>query len=132
MFENYVIFDGECGFCNKTVMFLAKKDLHNKFVFISNVSYEGKRILGSDPLLQSTIQDSIIIIAEDGKTYTRERAFLFFFKQIPKLRLHYYILKGMPFKNWLYRIVAKIRQKLPVKNSCAFNVEADFSKKFIH
>ncbi|MFD0863479.1 thiol-disulfide oxidoreductase DCC family protein [Sungkyunkwania multivorans] len=132
MFKDQVIFDGKCGFCNRTVMFLAKKDVENKFVFVSNESEKGKKILASHQLFKEIIDDSIIVITKDDDAYFRSEAFMFFFKEIAKLRIYYRLLRLVPMKNLCYRLIAKIRRKLPVKNTCEFITDTNFSKKFIH
>ena len=43
--SSVIIYDGNCGFCNKTVRFFAKNDTNNCFKFVSNHSVFGTELL---------------------------------------------------------------------------------------
>jgi predicted DCC family thiol-disulfide oxidoreductase YuxK len=46
MTEKYfIIYDGSCNFCNKMIMFIANNDKHNNFIFVSNLSEFGTKLL---------------------------------------------------------------------------------------
>jgi predicted DCC family thiol-disulfide oxidoreductase YuxK len=44
MVKNTIIYDGECGFCNRFIVFIAKNDTKNVFLFTPNHSDLAKSI----------------------------------------------------------------------------------------
>ena len=61
MNRHWIIYDGECGFCNKAVMFIALHDTNNRFLFISNISSLGSKYLQDNNLI-ATSKITIILI----------------------------------------------------------------------
>jgi predicted DCC family thiol-disulfide oxidoreductase YuxK len=59
--NNIIIFDGDCPFCNKTIMFLAKLDNSDSFSFISNQSTIGKKLI-KEFKLKNLFSETIITI----------------------------------------------------------------------
>jgi predicted DCC family thiol-disulfide oxidoreductase YuxK len=72
MDTNLIIYDGECGFCNKTLLYLAKIDTNNNFLFVSNLSKKGKQILLENNLVEVS-KDSIVVF-NNGQIFTKGKA----------------------------------------------------------
>ena len=68
MSTNLIIYDGECGFCNKTMIFFAKNDSYNHFMFVSNTSKIGVEILSQNHLGQVS-KNSIVVIGYANKKW---------------------------------------------------------------
>ncbi|WP_412476221.1 thiol-disulfide oxidoreductase DCC family protein [Flavobacterium sp. TBRC 19031] len=60
-YKAVVLFDGECNFCNKTVLFIIKYDTNNIFHFASQQSDIGRQLL-KDFGYQSKSTQTIILI----------------------------------------------------------------------
>ena len=126
---NYIIYDGECAFCNNSLMYIAKKDIADDFVFVSNLSVFGEKLL-KDNFVFYDVKNTIILISGDN-VYTRADAFMQIFKKISSLRIIYNILLLLPFKNLLYQVFAKFRKKINFKKSCEIP-SPELMKKFLH
>ncbi|MCC6370276.1 MAG: DUF393 domain-containing protein [Bacteroidia bacterium] len=106
-----LLFDGECGFCNRSVQFFLRREKNKKMHFVALESEEGKAIRNYFELDDKI--DSIILIKEHEAHI----------KSCAALRLTLY-MKGLwplliifivvpPFiRNFFYDLVAKKRMKL--------------------
>ena len=83
--KNIIIFDGDCPFCNKTIMYLAKLDNSNSFHFISNKSKIGEKLINEFEL-KNIFSETIITII-DNKYFFKSNAILKFFKHINKFKI---------------------------------------------
>ena len=69
MGKSFIIFDGNCGFCNKTIMLIAKNDKNNNFKFVSNLSVFGINLL-SKHQIRGLEKSTIILIEKDDGIYS--------------------------------------------------------------
>lgn len=115
--NNIMIFDGDCGFCNKTIIALAKIDKNDNFVFISNKSLEGLKILNNYEL--SKIANETIILISGKKIYFKSRAIIYFFEKINYCSVMIKLSKIFPlkFNDYIYSLISKNRNKI-IKNNC--------------
>ncbi|MEN7546293.1 DUF393 domain-containing protein [Rapidithrix thailandica] len=127
--KKIVIFDGDCPFCNRSVMWLAEMDTDNDFLFVSNLSQKGREILNRHHLERVTL-DSIIVWVE-GRFYTKAKAIAVYLTETNKWPVLQFILKITPscISNFLYDMVASVRKKI-IRNSCALP-EQKIRTKFI-
>jgi predicted DCC family thiol-disulfide oxidoreductase YuxK len=106
-----LLFDGECGFCNKSVQFFLKRDRDKKMRFVSLQSEKGKLIRKYFEINDNI--DSLILI----------RNYNAYIQSCAALRLSLY-MKGLwpimtifliipPFiRNAVYALIARNRMKL--------------------
>jgi predicted DCC family thiol-disulfide oxidoreductase YuxK len=109
MNENLIIYDGECGFCNKTMLFIARRDSDGKFRFISNSSEKGKKILLENGLTE--ISKTSVVLCYNKKILTKGKAIKCIFSNIninPVLKkiIEYSNLKAL---NLIYSLISKNR-----------------------
>ncbi|CAM1371302.1 thiol-disulfide oxidoreductase DCC family protein [Tenacibaculum xiamenense] len=126
--ENILIYDGLCGFCNKTVVFLAELDSENHFKFISDQSELGREILKKNNLTELN-KKTIIVVSHDN-IYIKSNAiyqFLKITKQYYALRLLMNLIP-IKIKDWVYDIISENRRKL-TQNTCSIPNE-QIRKKF--
>ena len=83
--NRYIIFDGDCGICNKSIMILAKIDANNKYLFVSNLSVKGIDLLAKFELKNET-NETIILIIED-KFYLKSEAIFNFINDVKKSKI---------------------------------------------
>lgn len=118
------------GFCNKTVMFIAKNDTNNSFMFVSNRSDFGKNILGKFQIIGLEYSTLVLVCGES--MYTRSLAIKKIFLGIPKFRMIGLFLSLFPRKisDIAYDVIAKHRKRF-IKNKACEIPSSDVRKKFI-
>lgn len=116
--NRYIIFDGDCGFCNKSIMILAKIDANNKYLFVSNLSVKGIDLLAKFELKNET-NETIILIIED-KFYLKSEAIFNFINDVKKSKILKIIFSIIPihFCDIIYDFIAKNRKKIIKKQIC--------------
>lgn len=127
--HSYVIFDGSCGFCNYSGMFIAKRDISDRFILVSNSSDFGKLLLTKHKL-EKVAPHSIILI-EGEEVSTKSKAIRTIFRDIPGFRFLKFLLRVIPIslQNLVYDGIAKIRKSLPIKSNCSVP-ESKLREKF--
>ncbi len=127
--NNYIIFDGECGFCNKTIMFIAKNDKNNTFKFISSLSKFGTKLL-----LKYNIKglEKATIILVENEVYIKSVAIRKILLKISSYKIIGYLMFLFPKKlsDYVYDLISKNR-KLIIKNSICEIPNSEIRKKFI-
>ena len=117
MDKNLIIYDGECGFCNKILLFLAEKDIGNHFTFVSNLSKYGEEILLQNNLTE--ISKGSIVVIDNREIYTKGNALKVISKYI---KVNSFLnnliqLTNILLLNFVYKTIANNRLKL-TNNNC--------------
>jgi predicted DCC family thiol-disulfide oxidoreductase YuxK len=114
-----ILFDGACGFCSRTVVFVVERDRHARFRFAPLQSNVGQAALRSAGLPTDDL-DTVVLL-DDGKVYTKSTASL---KIAGGLRMPWRLLKLLlvvprPIRDAVYDIVARNRHRiLPGQDRC--------------
>tara|TARA_X000000950_G_C13799426_1_gene612889 strand:+ start:115 stop:516 length:402 start_codon:yes stop_codon:yes gene_type:complete len=127
-----VIFDGDCAFCNKSVMLILKKDKTQSIEVCSNQSEKGKELLKKYKIKVDT--NSTIIYIIDEKVYFKSSAALSISKKLKGgyPLLYIFILIPRFIRDGVYDLIAKHRKKIIKGNySCEF-VEDEAIRKRIY
>ena len=112
----YILFDGECSFCNTWICFIKSK-LKNKDVsFIPLKSSQAINILKNYDAIN---QDSVIYI-KNNKVYLKSQAVLKICKQLqfPYNLLHFFKIIPKFMLDFAYDFIAARRLKLTSKKQC--------------
>ncbi|MBT8243898.1 thiol-disulfide oxidoreductase DCC family protein [Winogradskyella sp.] len=119
MKNSYILFDGDCGFCNHTIMFIAERDLNGKFTFVSSNSVLGKKFLIKNKIIGLELK-TIILIDKQGEIHTKSKALKRIIIKIPKYKFLGYLMNLMPtiLMDFIYMIISKRRKQIIRKNSC--------------
>ena len=129
MTKKIILFDGECGFCNSTMLYIAERDTNNHFQFVSNLSELGKKLLQEHDLLG--VEKETLILLKDGQVHLEAYAFREITRVLP---YHAWISKiiaiSPSISNKIYRQISKIRKKLPSSSTCEIP-SAEVRMKFI-
>ena len=128
--KQYILFDGDCGFCNKTILYVAKKDSRNKFIFVSNKSDFGKRLLLIYKV-QDLANDTIILI-QNNNWFVKSEALKRISSQIPDFKYFTSFLRIVPedVLNRVYLWVSRIRKELVSQKTCQIP-DSSLRKKII-
>lgn len=125
-----LLFDGECGFCNKSVQFFLKNEKNKKMHFAPLQSPAGKQLKLYFEINEKV--DSIILIKEHAafiKSCAALRLFPFMKGAWP-LMIVFVIIP--PFiRNWVYDLIAKNRMRISGRvESCALISAKDKERFF--
>src|ERR1051325_9442944 len=119
MRHGIVLFDGTCAFCERSVVFIAKRDPIGYFQFGASQSTDAASLLEEYGLTRTTARS--IILIEDGHAYLRSTAVL---RIAAKLTFPWSICRAflavpIPLRDAVYRVVAAIRHRIPGRsNAC--------------
>jgi len=127
---NYIIYDGECGFCNKTVMMIAKNDKNNYFTFVSSLSEFGADLISKNKIIG--LEKTTIILIENQRIHTKSLAIRNILLKIPSYRIVGYLMFLFPQKisDYVYDFVS-INRKRILKNKPCEIPDSDIKEKFI-
>ncbi|MDC0380316.1 DUF393 domain-containing protein [Flavobacteriaceae bacterium] len=131
MRRNYILYDGKCGFCNNSVMYIAKNDRENQFTFVSSLSGFGKELLTKNNIV-GLEQKTIILIDDKDKVYIKSEAIKSILIKIPKLRIVSYLLLLFPKRlmDYFYMIISKRRKRILKTENCKIP-SLEIRQKFI-
>ncbi|MDH7446097.1 thiol-disulfide oxidoreductase DCC family protein [Aquimarina sp. 2201CG14-23] len=106
--KSIIIYDGVCGFCNKSVQFILQNKPNSEIRFIAFQSEIAKELMAKKEI--KTDMSSILLV-ENGKLYSKSSAVL---KVLNKLNtrwkyLYYFIIIPAPIRDFCYSIIAKYR-----------------------
>lgn len=131
MDKSFIIFDGNCGFCNKTIMLIAKNDKNNNFKFVSNLSVFGINLL-SKHQIRGLEKSTIILIEKDEGVYSESMAIRKILLKIPFYKWFGYLIFLFPkrLSDYVYALISKNR-KLIIENNICEIPNSEIRKKFI-
>ena len=132
MFEHpTVFFDGVCNLCNRTVLFVIKRDKDNRFRFASLQGNAGQAFLKQHQLSANTLNS--FLLAEGDKIYSRSKGIL---------RVCKYLSGGWPLmygliivprfiRDGVYNLVARNRYKWFGKKEACWIPTPALKEKFL-
>ncbi|KMY50297.1 thiol-disulfide oxidoreductase DCC family protein [Peribacillus loiseleuriae] len=128
--KGIVLFDGECNFCDKSVQFIIKRDPKGYYNFASIQSTLGQDLLKKYNL--DSNMDSFVLI-EHNKAYEKSAAALRITKNLRWCWKFLYplILVPVPFRNWIYGVIAKNRYKWFGKKDQCVIPSPEIRKRFL-
>jgi len=113
-----IIYDGACGFCNRTVRLIAALDKANRFYFAPNTGKTASRLIKQ--LNIEGEQHHTLIFYYRKRYFTRSRAVIEICNNLQKLRWLGILLQALPFplREWGYRQIARRRYWFGSADSC--------------
>lgn len=131
MYNNIVLFDGVCNFCDASVNFIIDRDKKNIFRFAALQSEKGQEILDYFQLDKNDF-DSFILI-ENNKAYKKSSAALLVAKKLGGFCSLSYPLIIIPkfIRDFFYNLIAKNRYKLFGKKDACRIPTPEFKEKFL-
>jgi predicted DCC family thiol-disulfide oxidoreductase YuxK len=114
-----VLFDGTCAFCERSVIFIAKRDPAGYFRFGASQSASARALLEPYGVTRETANSLILI--EDGRVYLRSTASL---RIASKLTFPWSVLGALlvvpaPVRDAVYRVISRVRKRIAGEsNAC--------------
>lgn len=117
--SSILLYDGDCGFCSRAVLFVFRRDPHGRIHFASLQSAVGLRLLSEHgvPLDMTTV-----VLVDNRGAHVRSTAILRAARLLrwPWSWGYAAIVVPRRLRDWAYRQVAKHRHKLgPAVQACA-------------
>ncbi len=124
-----VLYDGDCGFCNRSVTFIWKRDSEGIFYFCKIQSEQGRALLEKAGEPKPKLDTFYLI--ENEKLYERSEAALRVGRQLPYWHIIAVLFQFLPLRlrDRVYDWVAHNRHRLAGKTTCELppeNVKARF------
>ncbi len=131
MINNYILFDGECSFCNSTIMLIAKNDIVNQFIFVSSLSELGKNLLTQYNII-GLEQETIILVDNKNHVFIKSQAIKRILIKIPKFRILSYLIYLFPKRlmDYFYMTISKRRKQILKTKNCKIP-SLEIRQKFI-
>lgn len=128
--SSVIIYDGNCGFCSRTVMFLAKNDKNNDFKFVSSLSEFGIKVMLKNNI--KGLEKSTVILIEKESFYIQSIAIRKILLRIPYFRILGYVMFLIPKKvsDCFYAFISNRRKRIVKNNICEIPTP-EIRKKFI-
>ena len=94
MKEEFLLYDGDCLFCNRIAYFLSQKDREGRFLYIANTSQQGMGICKQYHLEELTQKTIVVKIGEN--LYTQSQAVYYFLKECKLFPLLRFLIQITP------------------------------------
>ena len=126
-----VLFDGICGFCVSSVVFIIRHDKSAIFRFVSNQSATGRQLLLDADLNPESLPSLVVI--SSGQVSMRSDAVLEIARQLnfPWNLLSALKIVPQKFRDWLYDLIAKHRYRLMGKRDICLILSDDMHARFL-
>lgn len=114
-----VLFDGTCAFCERSVIFIARRDPAGYFRFGASQSPEGAALLARHGVSRASARSMILI--EDGQVYLRSTASLRIAARLalPWSLFRWLLVVPRPLRDAVYRVIAAVRHRIAGRaNAC--------------
>jgi predicted DCC family thiol-disulfide oxidoreductase YuxK len=114
-----VLFDGTCAFCERSVIFIARRDPAGYFRFGASQSPEGAALLARHGISRASARSMILI--EDGQVYLRSTASLRIAARLafPWALFRWLLVVPRPLRDAVYRVIAAVRHRIAGRaNAC--------------
>ena len=131
MYNNIILFDGVCNFCDSSVNFIIDRDKKNIFKFAALQSEKGQEILEYFKLPKDDF-DSFVFI-ENDKVFKKSSAALKIANKLGGLLKIFYPLIIVPkfIRDFFYSLIANNRYKLFGKKDACRIPTPELKQKFL-
>jgi predicted DCC family thiol-disulfide oxidoreductase YuxK len=106
-----VLYDGECGLCNRSVKFLLKRDQHQLW-YAPLQGDTAAALRERHPEIPKTLES--VVLVDDGRVHLRSKAFLYGAKYLTRPWRWAYYMRWLPafVLDLFYRFIARIRYRV--------------------
>ncbi|WP_102691750.1 thiol-disulfide oxidoreductase DCC family protein [Rummeliibacillus pycnus] len=127
--NSILFYDGDCGFCQRSVQFVLKHEREPVFNF---APLQGKVATKLLPVNLTQNLDTIVVYQE-GKMLTESSAILFIAKNLnfPYLFLIIFKVIPTPIRDYFYRIISRNRYKFTYSRNICKIPKENVRKRFL-
>jgi predicted DCC family thiol-disulfide oxidoreductase YuxK len=128
-----VLFDGVCNLCNHTVQFIIRRDKLGRFLFASQQSEAGQRLLAQHNIpISQALADSVVVL-EGDKVWLESDAVLHILYRPGGVWSIPAVLWFLPkrLRDWAYRMVAKNRYRIFGKREHCMVPTPELKRRFL-
>jgi predicted DCC family thiol-disulfide oxidoreductase YuxK len=128
--RSYILFDGVCNLCNGFVQFVIKRDMEERYHFMSLTSEKAEILLKQYKYKGEKL--SSVILLENDKIFTKSGAALRIFKKLNGFWPLLYVFMIVPsfVRNFVYDIIANNRYRWFGKRDSCMMPDASLLKRF--
>jgi len=116
--DDVILYDGVCGFCNRTVQFILKRDSKNHFRFATLQSEFARTILQKHGLTTESL-DTLYLIQHNGqpteRILDRSTAVIAIYRELGtfwRVIASIYAILPKPIRDWGYNLIARNRYRI--------------------
>lgn len=132
MINKIVIFDGDCAFCNKSVLFILRKNTKKDIFVVPSDSEKGMALIKEKNILHDP-KETIIYI-ENNRVFSKSNAVLQISKSLKGGYPMLYVFKIIPrfVRDFVYDFIAKRRKRLIKGNpDCSFEMAQKYQTQIM-
>lgn len=131
MTQKIVIFDGDCAFCNRSVLFILKNARRNDIYVCSSQSDTGQKLI-LDNNIEASPSETLIYL-EYNRVYIKSNAALNISKSLKSLYPMLIVFKLVPrfIRDGIYDFISKRRKLIIKNNSCSFELASTYADKVL-
>lgn len=131
--KNIVLFDGICNLCNKSIIFIIKRDYKDVFRFAPIQSEIGKKLISTLKIDTVKVDSILLYIPKNEKLHTKSNAVL---RIAQELKFPYnicscFLIFPAFLRNSVYDYIAKKRYNWFGKQNTCMIPTPDLNKKFL-
>jgi len=131
--KQLILFDGVCNLCNSSVLYVIKRDKHNKFLFAPLQSQIGTKLINQFHI-DTNKTDSILLFCPNKNSIKyKSSAALHISKHLgfPTYLLTIFLIIPAFIRNWFYNYIARNRYKWYGKKESCMIPTPELKSKFI-
>lgn len=126
-----VIFDGDCAFCNHSILFILNHSKRNDLFVCSRQSNKGQQLIKEFNITANP--EETIIFIDENNVYTYSRGVLEISKHLKGLYPLLYLFIAIPYfiRDSVYKFISKRRKNLLKNNSCSFDLAKKYTNRIL-
>lgn len=132
--KQVILFDGVCNLCNTSVLYIIKRDRHNRFLFAPLDSAIGKSIINEFSIDTEKTDSILLYQPKRHQLKYKSSAALHIVKHLrfpAKFYIIFFLVPGF-IRNWAYDIIAKNRYRWFGKKDQCMVPTPELQSKFLN
>ena len=131
--KKIVLFDGVCNLCNRSILFIIKRDYNDTFRFAPIQSVTGQKLIKEFQFDPTKIDSIVLYIPEKG-LFSRSGAVLRISKDLkfPYNLYNLFLIIPSFIRNWVYDYIARNRYRWYGKREICMVPSLELKKKFLY